>query len=139
MIFQHTHEWITGVSPHTGRPKTQTRRLAAGYHFIQVPDGRITHVHKNGRLRWQLGDDYAVQPGRGRKAVARIRLSIIRLEDVREISLADAQAEGFADVAGFLEVWRLMHDYPHRHDPIESLSGRPLDRYFAFMLEFEAR
>jgi len=80
-----------------------------------------------------------VQPERGRKAVGRIRLSNIRLEDVRTISLADAQAEGFADVAGFLEVWRLMHDYPHRYDPIDSLAQRPLDKYLAFMLEFEAR
>lgn len=36
MIFQHTHDWITSTSPHTGQPKTQTSRLAAGYTFIQA-------------------------------------------------------------------------------------------------------
>ena len=139
MIFQHTHQWITGTSPHTGLPKSQTRRLAAGYTFIRVPDGRITHIRKNGRLRWHLGGEYSVQPGRGQRGVGRIAVVAIRLEDVRYISQAGAKAEGFADVAGFLDVWRLMHDYTHRHTPIEQLAQRPLERYQAVVLEFEAR
>jgi hypothetical protein len=131
MIFQHTHAWITSPSPHTGQPKTQTSRLAAGY------DVTSNRVLKNGRLHWQLGGEYAVQPARGRRAVARIRLTSIRTADVRTFTQDDAQREGFADVVGFLDVWRLMHDYGHRHDPIETLSQRPFDRYFALVLEFE--
>jgi hypothetical protein len=138
MIFQHTHAWITGTSPHTGQPKTQTSRLAAGY---QVGP---TCVTKNGRTLWQLGGDYAVQPARGQRAVGRIRLTSIRTADVRTFTQADAQREGFANVAGFFYVWTLMHDFTVRMQDVteerwrEVLATRPFDRYFAVVLEFEA-
>ncbi len=144
MIFQHTHAWITGISPHTGQPKTQTSRLAAGHHCVRGHDNHIIQVTKNGRLHWQLGGDYAVQPGRGRRAVGRIRLTAIRQQDVRTITQADAQREGFADVAGFFYVWTLMHDFTvHMQDVTEErwrevLRTRPFDKYFAIVLEFEA-
>ena len=110
-----------------------------GYTFTRDADGRITHIRKNGRLRWRVGGEYSVQPGRGRRGVGRVVVAAIRLEDVRHISQANAQAEGFADVAGFLDVWRLMHDYTHRHTPIEHLAQRPLECYWAVVIEFQTR
>ena len=102
--------------------KTQARRLvhstdycsgiarvrpSQGYEIRQVWRGRVAgrwgeYVHASwptkaalGRLRWEVGRTYAVQPGRGKKAVGRIRLMSIRKEQVQEISEADAIAEGF--------------------------------------------
>lgn len=53
------------------------------------------------RLKWKVGKDYAVQPGRGKKGVGRIQIYMIRLETFASISQADAVAEGFTDPAGF--------------------------------------
>jgi hypothetical protein len=47
-----------------------------------------------GRLLWHVGKTYAVQPGRGKKAIARIRLTAIRQEHVQDISWRDGLKEG---------------------------------------------
>ena len=62
------------------------------------------------QVKYEVGRKYAVQPGRGQKAVARIQITDIRREDVRDISDADVKAEGFADKKEFLLVWASMHD-----------------------------
>ena len=139
MIFQHTHAWIISASPHTGHQKTQTSRLAEGYTVWKGYKGRIERVSKNGRTRWHVGGDYAIQPGRGRKGVGRLVVTRIRQQDVRTFTEEDAHREGFADLAGFLNVWCLMHDYAHRHASLAELWQRPLDNYLAIVLEFEAR
>jgi hypothetical protein len=129
MIFAHTHTWITGASPHTGRAKTQTRRLVPPYTTCQflmnggsafrpvgiLPTGAtVLAVYKykgdgQYRLAYEVGRTYAVQPGRGKPAVARFRLKRIRLERLQEIGLADAQAEGCRDVAHFRGLWTEIH------------------------------
>lgn len=53
----------------------------------QVRDG-------NYRLKWQVGRTYAVQPGRGKAAIGRIRITAIRKERVQDITEEDAFAEG---------------------------------------------
>jgi hypothetical protein len=68
-------------------------------HMVRLPppDGyRIVAVlHPNGRTKWEVGRDYAMQPGRTKRAVGRIPpLVRIDLERVREIGEADAVAEG---------------------------------------------
>lgn len=44
---------------------------------------------------YQVGKTYAVQPGRGKKQVARIRVLAVRRERWIDISVGDARAEGF--------------------------------------------
>ena len=46
------------------------------------------------RIKWQVGRTYAVQPGRGKKAVGRIRITKIRRERLGDISAEDIFAEG---------------------------------------------
>lgn len=49
--------------------------------------------------RYAPGRDYAVQPGRGKKAVARIKVTEVRRERWRDITEADAGREGFGRFA----------------------------------------
>lgn len=167
MIFQHTYEWITQPSPHTGQLKTQTRRLVLDNwdnqqvrEVAQYADGRIAWVSRQDcrgakerrMLRWLVGRDYAVQINRGVAAITRIRILEIRREDVRHISEADARAEGYASPLGFLFTWTHMHDPDGYHLLREStqldrwrdagawkqlIFNRPHARYQAWVLTFE--
>lgn len=112
--------------------KTQTRRHAnlqgfdGAREWIDDDNGHKT-VYINGRIKWQVGRNYAVQYGRGLPTVMwnfnhpyalpyhmygelkgqfigevefkplRIKLLDIRYEDVRNISHEDSLAEGFSD------------------------------------------
>ena len=73
---------------------------------------------------------------------ARIEITDIRREDVREISDEDVRAEGFNDPDHFLETWVSMHDKPilrlysgmYRRG---WLTGRPAACYDAWVLTFK--
>lgn len=94
------------------RKKWQTRRpFRAGDILLSGPS-RIIRVTKNGkaRLQWQVGKTYAIQPGRGKKAVGYFTLTDLRFEDVRRITAEDAIAEGFDSVPAFLAVWVGFYD-----------------------------
>lgn len=91
------------------RAKTQTRRLvkegdfAANTHGRAVPDdvwgNRIDTVYDdNGRMRWQVGRTYAIQPGRGKNAIGRIRITKIKRERLQDISRPDCLAEGVIEI-----------------------------------------
>jgi hypothetical protein len=59
--------------------------------------------------RYEVGKDYAVQPGRGLKAVARIRVSDVRREQLFAIDTADARREGFDGGPEFAAYWRKLY------------------------------
>lgn len=104
MIFQYT--WPQVIS----RQKTQTRRVAGMNEVaIRSHHNRIVAVMHNGREKWRVGRTYAVQPGRGRRQIARIRVVRIRSERLSRISQADARAEGFADRREFMRTWERIH------------------------------
>lgn len=90
------------------------------------------------RLKWAVArgyfadKTYAIQPGRGKKAVGRIRVTEIRRERVQDISLADCLSEGvilisnewgtpwYKSIGGewktareaFAELWNSIHEKP---------------------------
>ncbi len=80
--------------------KTQTRRLIKPGEVARIHPRRV--VDLNGRTKWQVGRTYAVQPGRGKRAVGRIRITRIRTERLQDIRPEDVVAEGFGR-------WRGMH------------------------------
>ncbi len=157
MNFKYT--WLKVVDG----TKTQTRRLIKGVNLTvdvhgtpgatDSPNfgllGPIKVVTtETGRQLYEVGQVLAVQPGRGKPAVARIRITAIRREDVREISDADVEAEGFETRLDFFDVWCDMHDHSfHKQYLYNSDMGyewndyglalRPAERYTAWALTFE--
>ena len=89
MIFHETHEKVMDGT------KTQTRRLVKDGDFsLEWPMMCVFSGAKGKRLRFRESQTYAVQPGRGKKAVGRIGIIKIRKEPLQEISEDDCRAEG---------------------------------------------
>lgn len=100
MIFQHTLDLVL-----SGR-KTQTRRVVRpSDSAVTGPDGAVVAVLSGGREKWRVGGTYAVQPGRTQPAVARIRVTALRREPARQISEADALAEGATSRDDYLQTF----------------------------------
>lgn len=87
--------------------KTQTRRLVKprevsrdGYKTVAKSWAHVVLGITGYRTwvpyypKWQVGRTYAVQPGRGRKAIGRIRITAIRREHLQDMSANDAITEG---------------------------------------------
>jgi len=93
MIFRQYEQVLKGT-------KTQTRRLVKPGELFKIDDPPYNPwpfsptVLKDWRLKWRVGKTYAVQPGRGKKAVGRIRITEIRRERLQDISTQDIFAEG---------------------------------------------
>ncbi|MFN8450600.1 MAG: ASCH domain-containing protein [Anaerolineae bacterium] len=104
MLFQHTLDLVLSGA------KTQTRRVVAREDTAEHgDDGAITAVKTSGRDKYRIGKTYAVQPARGKPAVARIRLLRIERKRASEMSASEARAEGVASRAAFLDMWSSIH------------------------------
>lgn len=79
-----------------------------------VIDGRKTMTRRPVKgdtpCRYKAGHDYAVQPGRGKPAIGRIKVLDVRDEPVGRITHADARAEGFRNTAAFKAYWVRLYD-----------------------------
>jgi hypothetical protein len=144
VIFQHT------ISKVLSGEKTQTRRIVKPDEILLDADDIYTSgVYASiggGKYRniYVVGKDYAVQPGRGKSAVARIRVTGLRREDVREISGIDIKAEGFSSYRDFMWTWISMHDKSHARMIEQNelntdfgVNHRPAEFYDAWVIEFE--
>lgn len=90
--------------------KTQTRRVIKdGEIALRSSHNMISAVVQHNKLKWCVGKTYAVQPGRGKRQIARIRIEQINSEYVTRISTADAFDEGFESRQSFLRTWQRIH------------------------------
>ncbi len=106
MIFKGTIDKVLNGT------KTQTRRpVRVNHGCVSFPNS--TEIEKVVKSRWHpclihrkiwtVGQDYAVQPGRGKSSIARIRIKSIRKEKLMDISLTDCIAEGIETTPGEAE------------------------------------
>lgn len=84
------------------------------------------------RIKWQVGRTYAVQPGRGKKAVGRIRITKIRRERLQDIKPHEFKLEGMptgaiAEVLWWSKLWDSIYHKPYRWE----------DNPEVWVLEFE--
>ena len=93
--------------------KTQTRRLVKdGDFLVRWPMTCVFRDMKTGgnRLAWRENQTYAIQPGRGKKAIGRIGIIKIRKECLNAITHDDAQAEGVGrSLSAFADLWDSIH------------------------------
>lgn len=103
--------------------KTQTRRPVRGGHLYISRDDNGVVINKSvyrhvlnetndvidTRLMYRTGRTYAIQPGRGKPQVARLKLLNISREKVDEISLIDAKEEGFQSIDEFFSIWQFLY------------------------------
>lgn len=178
MQFSVIGQWlIDGQSPNTGKPVLETRRIVkpGQKHFHEsainiegypkLRETSVVYVGDFDRFAFEIGQTYAIQLGRGKKAIGRTnKLASIQRQDVREMTLQQAIDSGFKGTPEYLMVWTKMHDpvaYNHaqcdlmaheyeRRDQFDSwvhieaanwfryLQSRPAERYDAWVLRFEA-
>jgi hypothetical protein len=81
------------MDPDPRARKTQTRRLIQG----------------DQPCKYRVGRTYAIQAGRGKPAIARIRILDVRTERLGEITLEDARREGFKATFQFFQYWEQLH------------------------------
>lgn len=132
---QHTY----AVQPGRGKPTMVYCPDHPCYGIdIVEPDSNEYKSAKAGTWNWK---------GQGYKE-ARIQITDIRKEDVRDISDEDVKAEGFENFTAFMATWIDMHDITFKKVSqnqslwnVESvlrafLKNRPDDRYQAWVLTF---
>lgn len=73
--------------------KTQTRRLVDDRQPCRYSPGRV----------------YPVQPGRGKRAIARVQVVDVARQQLGEITERAARAEGFTGRGQFFAYWRIIH------------------------------
>lgn len=103
MLFQYTFLQVLAGQ------KTQTRRIAKPNDQAIYDDEQIIGVSLAGRIKWKVGNTYAIQPKRGSKQVGRLKITAIRREIVNAISLEDAHHEGCDSCEAFFAVWETVH------------------------------
>ena len=84
----------------------------------KVADGTKTQTRRH-KLRYETGKDYAVQPGRGKHAICRVRITDVRQERLLDISDGDVKAEGFDGREAFLDRWeQINHAPPGKYEQV---------------------
>lgn len=122
MIFQYT---LTQV---LSGQKTQTRRtIKENDVAIRGNHNQIEAVAANDRIKWQVGQTYAVQPGRGKPQVARIKIVQINSEYVSHISQADAIQEGHKNQEEFLSLWKKLYGEKSLDDKVWAIKFELVD------------
>lgn len=93
--------------------KTQTRRPRSGSNPTGERGGWLDEP-----CRYKPGRTYAVQPGRGKKAVARIHVLSVKPEALCDMTDEDVRAEGFAARDAFVAKWLSIYGHGNWLDPV---------------------
>jgi len=130
VIFQQWQQVLDGT-------KTQTRRLVKGREWYSPVMDCVMTSQRNGRMKWWVGQTYAVQPP-GKSAVGRIKLLAIRRERLQDISEADLYREvGNGEPAHWfahLRLWQFRNLWNNTHT---APGTRWADNPLVWVLKFE--
>ena len=153
MLFKQAQEVVDGRKWQTRRPvkpgeklcwvsKTSARLITTN--TTSQPSGArlsVVKFYPSGywRLKWQVGKDYAAQPGRGKKSIGRTPpIKEIRRESLGKISRTDVSAEGIRrEPASLYSLWEVRQAFRHIWN---SLYRKPYtweDNPEVWVLEFE--
>lgn len=136
MIFTETHaaQVLDGRKRQTRRPVKpgdearydHKGNIIAVYRRRPKKRGDEAWYNHKGRLLWQVGKDYAVQPGRGKRSIGRTPpVEEIRRERLGQITRTDISAEGVRDQpksayslydarSVFARLWDSLYRKPYR-------------------------
>lgn len=132
--------------------KTQTRRLARGWRdwWGYDENGAICCVRLGGhnRMTWRVGNTYAIQPRRDRKAIGYFSITAIHRERLQDITPAGILAEGIDNlnsiiarprpVINLASVGQLRHEFVALWNSINTKKGtRWTDNPEVWVLTFE--
>jgi hypothetical protein len=151
MIFAHTIEQVLLAR------KVQTARIwkdnysVSGWRDDGSPSLKIIEVSSvskatlfDTRKLYYVGQVLSVQPKRGAKGVAKIRVLELAKRDVRYFTKEDIKREGFSDYRQFIQVWCSMHDkwlykkaMRETFDFFDAVGVRPDELYTALVIRFE--
>jgi hypothetical protein len=148
MIFQMTLDSVLSGG------KTQTSRLwkdSWATSFVSPNSDAIRAIYSCHdkqpfkRLRYEVGQVLSVQPARGQKGIAKIRILELAKRDVRNFDASDIAREGFPNKSWFFHTWTQMHDKKAHNGFSETdavfnetfLISRPAEHYTALVINFE--
>lgn len=107
MIFAHTLDAVLDDS------KTQTARVWKD-NYQPIYDGASNLIEvrsrKTGNLIYYIGQEHAIQPGRGMHGVGRIRITHLARRDVTSFDIGDIALERLDNYASFIQLWNSMHN-----------------------------
>lgn len=95
--------------------KTETRRKAR---FRQVEEGTLAERSEWIEPPYKPGKTYAIQPGRGKRGIGRIRVHSVTLQLLYEMTDEDIRAEGFQNQPDFQRTWLEIHGNANWLDPV---------------------
>jgi hypothetical protein len=109
--------------------KTQTRRPVKEHaEGTWMELGKITEVvTSKASIKWGVGRTYAIQPGRGKKSVGRIKLTSIACERVCDITDEDAIKEGVEQMRYKSEI--IGHKFTIKDHQYSAMGGMPREAF----------
>lgn len=118
--------------------KTETRRRKKPGQYLKVGPVNQYLIHPSGNTKWTTGQILAVQPGRTIRQVAKIKVLHLWEEDVRDIKLDSAHAEGFgnfgnASIFKFLRTYMKLNDKHAKFPDWLNILNLPLPGFRAYL------
>ncbi len=149
MMFLHTlPQILSGQKTQSSRIWKDDYFFPSDYYDKTIYTTLLSHkAWDAGKVRtlYRLGQILSVQPSRGVKGVAKIKILELAKRDVRDFDESDIAREGFPNRTWFLHTWTEMHDklmhntldYAALEAWHEALKTRPAQYYTALVICFE--
>lgn len=135
MIFQHTIDSVlSGEKTQTSRIWKDDYTFSCDEYDRELPNVILSmKAFDAGKIHrlYQVGQVLSVQPARGQKGVAKIRILELAKRDVRSFTFAEIEKEGFEHAQDFIQLWAQMHDKAYYTTmPVKTFDGNSYDSVY---------